>query len=44
MIGGDLLVRLGADEFAAIIRPPAHADRIAEQLREALPPRSSSTT
>ena len=36
VIGSDLLVRLGADEFAAIIRPPATGDRIAEQLREAL--------
>jgi diguanylate cyclase (GGDEF)-like protein len=38
VIGGDLLVRLGADEFAAIIRPPADADRVAEKLREALAP------
>jgi diguanylate cyclase len=38
VIGGDLLVRLGADEFAAIIRAPGDADRVAEKLREALAP------
>jgi diguanylate cyclase (GGDEF)-like protein len=38
VVGADLLVRLGADEFAAIIRSPANAERVAAQLREVLAP------
>jgi diguanylate cyclase (GGDEF)-like protein len=36
VIGEDLLVRHGADEFAAIVRPPADADLVADAVRAAL--------
>ena len=36
VVGGDLLVRLGADEFAALLRPPADGAEVAERIRTAL--------
>ncbi|QEC47102.1 bifunctional diguanylate cyclase/phosphodiesterase [Baekduia soli] len=36
VVGDDLLVRLGADEFAAVLRPPADTAQIARDIREAV--------
>jgi diguanylate cyclase (GGDEF)-like protein len=36
VVGDDLLVRTGADEFATIVRPPARGGAVADAMREAL--------